>query len=76
MALDPTKRRAALKLLKAGKCTIAEVCRLAEVSHQVAWYWARAAEIDPWFERAKLLRQQWNTALRRPWRLRVRRRKR
>jgi hypothetical protein len=60
-----TARLAALKLLRSGYATMAEIAELAGVSRQAVRKWAQAAEIDPVETRQHRLRALWTSATKR-----------
>lgn len=62
MTQDATTRRAALKLLRRGHATMAEIAELAGVSRQGVRDWAHRAGIDPVQTRAERLATLWATA--------------
>lgn len=58
-AKNITAREAAIKLMRAGEATHAEIARLTNVDRQLVAYWARQAGIDVTVARGKRLRERW-----------------
>jgi hypothetical protein len=65
MTDNTTARSTALKLLRSGYATMAEIAELANVSRQAVRKWAHAAEINPVETRQRRLRALWTSATKR-----------
>lgn len=62
---DTTARDTAVRLMRSGEATISEAAALAGVDRQLAYYWAKAAEIDVAATRRAYLEKRWAAALNR-----------
>ena len=65
MTDNTTARSTALKLLRSGYATMAEIAELAGVSRQAVRKWAQAAGIDPVETRLRRLQTLWTSATKR-----------